>query len=152
MLRLTRLTDYGILLMTRMASNPEAVHTSAALAEATHVPLPTVSKILQALLHAGLLESIRGAHGGYRLARPAARISVRDVIDTLEGSIALTECNLERHRCEQREVCTTSRNWQRINAAVQQALSDITLADMTRQDFMPVFRLERGIRLAEVNG
>ncbi|HXH72110.1 MAG TPA: SUF system Fe-S cluster assembly regulator [Mariprofundaceae bacterium] len=150
MLRLTKLTDYGILLMTHMASSKAELHSAGGLAEATHVPLPTVSKILQMLLHQGLLESIRGPRGGYQLARSADRISVREIIHTFEGSIALTECNLEDGECEQSAVCSTSNNWKRINLAVSQALESISLADMTQQDFMPVFRLQRAIGLTAV--
>jgi len=152
MLRLTKLTDYGILLMTRMAASGHERFSAAELAEATHVPMPTVSKILQMLLHEGMLDSVRGAHGGYRLTRPATEINVRDVINVFEGSIALTECNLDDGgACEQHEVCSTSNNWKRINQAVRQALEGISLADMTEQDFVPVFRLQRGVSIAKVH-
>jgi len=148
MLRLTKLTDYGILLMTHMASSDQARFSAAELAEATHIPLPTVSKTLQMLLHEKMLVSIRGAKGGYELTRPASKINVRDVINVFEGSIALTECNLEDGgSCEQHDVCSTSNNWKRINQAVRQALQDISLADMTESDFVPTFRLQRGISL-----
>jgi len=148
MLRLTKLTDYGILLMTHMATSSQARFSAAELSEATHIPLPTVSKILQMLLHEGMLNSIRGARGGYELTRPSNQINVRDVINVFEGSIALTECNLDDGgACEQHDVCSTSNNWKRINQAVRQALGDISLADMGQQDFMPIFRLQRGIAI-----
>jgi len=148
MLRLTKLTDYGILLMTHMASSAQARFSAAELADATHIPLPTVSKILQMLLHENMLVSIRGAKGGYELTRPATKINVRDVINVFEGSIALTECNLEDGgSCDQHDVCSTSNNWKRINEAVGQALQDISLADMTESDFVPIFRLQRGIAI-----
>ncbi len=149
MLRLTKLTDYGILLMTRMAASGQGRFSAAEMAEITHIPMPTVSKILQMLLHEGMLDSIRGAHGGYRLTRAASEINVRDVINVFEGSIALTECNLDDGgACDQHDVCSTSNNWKRINHAVRQALQDISLADMAEQDFVPVFRLQRGISIA----
>jgi len=152
MLRLTKLTDYGVLLMTHMASSDHTRFSATELAEATHIPLPTVSKILQMLLHKDMLASIRGAKGGYELTRPASHINVRDMIDVFEGSIALTECNLEDGgACEQHDVCSTSNNWKRINEAIRQALQDISLADMTEQNFIPIFRLQRGITIAEVN-
>jgi len=151
MLRLTKLTDYGILLMTHMASAEKELFAAAELAESTRIPAPTVSKILQALLHEGMLESIRGAKGGYRLARPAMQINVRDIIMVFEGSIALTECNLDHAHCDQAEGCTTSNNWKRINEAVSRALESISLADMSQQDFMPVFRLQRPIPLKEAH-
>lgn len=150
MLRLTKLTDYGVLLMTHMASSSseQARFSAAELAETTHIPLPTVSKILQMLLHEKMLISIRGAKGGYELTRPAANINVRDLINVFEGSIALTECNLEDGgSCDQSDVCSTSNNWKRINQAVRQVLEDISLADMTKQDFVPVFRLQRNVAI-----
>ena len=150
MLRLTKLTDYGILLMTRMASEGQERFTAAELAEVTRIPSPTVSKILQMLLHEGLLDSTRGSKGGYRLTRPATEINVRDIINVFEGSIALTECNLDEGSCDQHDVCSTSNNWKRINQAVRQALQDISLADMTEQDFVPIFRLQRGIAISKV--
>jgi len=152
MLRLTKLTDYGILLMSQMASSKQVRFSAAELADSTHIPTPTVSKILQMLLHEGMLHSMRGAKGGYELTRPAAKINVRDVINVFEGSIALTECNLDDGgSCEQHDVCATSKNWKRINQAVRQALEDISLADMIEQDFVPIFRLQRGIAIHNNN-
>ncbi|ATX78547.1 transcriptional regulator, BadM/Rrf2 family [Mariprofundus aestuarium] len=151
MLRLTKLTDYGILLMTRMVSSEQERFTAAELAEITRIPSPTVSKILQMLLHEGLLDSTRGAKGGYRLTRPSTEINVRDIINVFEGSIALTECNLDDSSCDQHDVCSTSNNWKRINDAVRQALQDISLADMTEQNFVPIFRLQRGIAISKVH-
>ncbi len=151
MLRLTKLTDYGILLMTRMASSDKTLFAATELAERTRIPAPTVSKILQTLLHEGMLESIRGAKGGYRLARPADQINVRDIIAVFEGDIALTECNLDHAHCDQSEACATSNHWKRINQAVSQALESITLADMSEESFMPVFRLQRSIPVKEID-
>lgn len=146
MLRLTRLTDYAILLMSYMAASEGSLFSSGELAGATRIPSPTVSKVLQALLGAGLLESIRGARGGYRLARPASQISVREIISCFEGGIALTECNLDDVACEQMAVCTTHGNWKRINQAIHDALQNISLKEMTQSDFAPLFRLERPAR------
>ncbi len=147
MLRLTKLTDYGIVLMTYMATSDVRVHTSAGLSEATRLPLPTVSKILQILLHGGFLQSTRGANGGYSLAKSAESISMRELIDVLEGSIALTECNLDECDCEQMPHCANSANWQRINDAVRQVLSTISLAEMAEPGFLPIFKLERATNI-----
>jgi len=143
MFRITRLTDYGVLLMTQLAKNTTKVHNAADLADQVHVPLPTVSKILQILLHENLLESVRGAGGGYRLTRKAADISVRDIIVALEGPIALTECNREAGNCEQESHCATRDNWHMINQAVQHALGDISLEDMIQPDFSPMIHTEK---------
>jgi len=150
MLRLTRVTDYGILLMSQMAQEGGARFTANDLAVATHVPAPTVSKILQALLKAGLLSSVRGAHGGYQLARPASEVSVREIIHCLEGRIALTECNLEQGECEQLPFCSTSHNWKRINEAILEALESISLEDMTAKGFMPVFQVKKAMPIHQV--
>jgi len=143
MFRITRLTDYGVLLMTQLAKDTVEVHNAADLADQVRVPLPTVSKILQILLHENLLESVRGAGGGYRLARNAADISVRDIIVALEGPIALTECNREAGNCEQESHCATRDNWHMINQAVRHALGNISLEDMIQPDFSPFMRMEK---------
>jgi FeS assembly SUF system regulator len=151
MLRLTRLTDYGILLLTHIAADETQLYASNDLSNATHIPSPTVSKVLQALLGAGLLESIRGAKGGYRLARPAREVSVREIIDCFEGNIALTECNLDAGACEQSPFCSTEKNWKKINEAVRGALDSISLKDMTEKDFMPVFSLKKVLPISSVD-
>ncbi|NOR40523.1 MAG: SUF system Fe-S cluster assembly regulator [Gammaproteobacteria bacterium] len=151
MLRLTKLTDYGILLLTHIAADDSRLFASNDLSKATHIPSPTVSKVLQALLGAGLLESIRGAKGGYRLSRPAAEVSVREVIDCFEGHIALTECNLDDGECEQLPFCSTQNNWKRINGAVRDALDSISLQDMTEKDFMPVFSMKKAVSISSVD-
>jgi len=152
MLRLTKLADYGILLMTHLAQASGRRLTAADLAERTHVPLPTVSKILQMLLHQGLLESLRGANGGYRLARAADAITVRDIIRALEGPIALTECNLESCSCEQEPYCTIRGNWRRLNEAVLTALGTVSLADMCERELTPVFHLDRRLAYGAAEG
>lgn len=143
MFRITRLTDYGVMLMTELAQAEEAVLNAAALAARAHLPAPSVSKILQLLLKSGLLESVRGAGGGYKLTRPADEISIRDIIVALEGPIALTECSLDHSNCEQQEHCNTRGNWHLINQVVRGTLGDISLADMIRPGFTPVLRLEK---------
>lgn len=150
MLRLTKLTDYGILLLTHIAADEARLFTSNDLSKATHIPSPTVSKVLQALLGAGLLLSIRGAKGGYRLARPASDVSVREIIDCFEGNIALTECNLDDSECDQLPFCSTQNNWKRINDAVRGALDDISLKDMTEKEFMPVFSIKKVVPINAV--
>ena len=133
MLRITKTTDYGIILLTQLAEAPEAVFSAAELAADAHIPPPMASKILKHLTREGILESRRGAKGGYVLACPAESISVARIIDALEGPFALTECiALGPGGCEQEPVCPTRTNWHRINGAVYTALSHITLAEMCR--------------------
>ncbi|HVH88183.1 MAG TPA: Rrf2 family transcriptional regulator, partial [Terriglobales bacterium] len=93
MIRLQKLTDYGLVLMTCVARHHEqSLHTARDLAVESHLPLPTVSKLLKQLLQGGLLVSHRGIKGGYSLARPPQAISIAEIVAALEGPIALTEC------------------------------------------------------------
>lgn len=133
MIRLTRESDYAIVLMTCIArSGPRAVSSARELAEATHLPQPMVAKILKHLARAGLLRSRRGVAGGYRLARPAGRISVADVITALEGPIGITECTSDLPvSCDLAAMCAVRSNWEILNRAVREALSRITLEQMT---------------------
>jgi len=132
MIRMTRLTDYGIVLLTHFARHPERLTRNAPeLAAVAHLPLPTVSKILKILAREGLLVPHRGAKGGFSLARAADEITIADVISALEGPIALTECSAHgSDRCGIESLCPVSTNWRRINRAVLDALSGITLAEM----------------------
>ncbi|MFQ5355203.1 MAG: Rrf2 family transcriptional regulator [Mariprofundaceae bacterium] len=129
--------------MTEFAAEPERLRNAAGLAAASHLSVPTVSKVLKLLLKEGLLESIRGAGGGYRLRRKLVDISVQDIIVALEGPIALTECNLGSGDCERLSHCSVSGSWQRINHAVSHALADITLDDMVQPHFEPVIHIQK---------
>ncbi len=129
MIRLTKLTDYGIVLMSHLAAEPTELMTASSLSQATQLPLPTVSKILNALSREGLLVSHRGVNGGYGLVRGPRDISVADVIAAMEGPIAMTECS-DLGECEQESFCMVRGNWQRINDAVRNALNGISLEEM----------------------
>jgi FeS assembly SUF system regulator len=131
MFRLNRLTDYGVVVMTRMANEPETVRTAPQIAQDSGVPLPTVAKLLNALTRESLVASHRGATGGYSLARPAEEITVAEIIQSLEGPIALTACvdGSEDH-CEVETLCPMRGNWEQVNRAIHGALNGVTLADM----------------------
>ncbi len=133
MLRISRLTDYAIVLASHLCES-EGPHAVRDLAAATGIPQPTVSKVLKQLTRSGVVESQRGAHGGYKLARSAEGIGIDQVIAAIEGPIAVTECTDEESDtdCEYETNCGVRTNWQKINLAVQQALSSITVADMAR--------------------
>jgi len=131
MLRMSKITDYGIVVMSHLASESDRPHTAAELALETQVSQPTVSKILKLLTREGLLESYRGAKGGYRLARNAGAISMAEIIDALEGPIAITECSSESGTCDQEPHCSVRSHWQWINQTIHKALDDVSLAEMT---------------------
>jgi FeS assembly SUF system regulator len=135
MLRLSKLTDYAVVVLMRLAwrdrGGEEGVQTSPCIAAATGVPEPTVAKVLKALAAAGLVASQRGAHGGYRLLRPLAAISISDVIAAIDGPIALTACvDGASGMCEVESLCAVKGRWDLVNDAIQQALSGISLAEM----------------------
>jgi FeS assembly SUF system regulator len=132
MLRLSKMTDYGTLLLAQMAQRPDAVHTATELSEATHVGAPTVSKLLKQLTRGGLLTSQRGANGGYSLARAPQDISAADIIDAIEGNVGITECSTDHSNCELEASCNVGSAWQRINIAIRDALHDVTLLELAR--------------------
>jgi FeS assembly SUF system regulator len=139
MIRITRETDYGFVLMTTMVRDANPPYSAAALAKQRGLSLPMVSKILKALARAGLLVSQRGAQGGYNLARPPAEISAADIIDALEGPIAITACSAdELPACLHENHCTVSGHWHRINSAIREALENISLLEMSRPPPLPI--------------
>lgn len=141
MLRISKLTDYGTVLLAHLAANQATVCSAADVANATRIAPPTVSKLLKSLARAGLVSSTRGANGGYRLARPPHQISAADVIDALEGPVSITECSASDGDCEHEGVCSVGGAWQRINVAIRRALQDVTLNDLVRANSpTPTFR------------
>jgi FeS assembly SUF system regulator len=131
LIRLSRITDYGIVLMAHLAEQPQdAPRNAREVAAETRLPLPVVSKVLKSLARAGLLVSQRGAKGGYALARPAGQITVPEMIVALEGPIGLTECSQHPGTCRQEHTCHVRTPWQHISRAVQGTLARITLSDL----------------------
>jgi FeS assembly SUF system regulator len=132
MIRLGKLTDYGLVLLTYMArTHAESLHTARELAVESRLPLPTVSKILKQLLRSGVLVSSRGIKGGYALAREPREISISEVIADLEGPIAMTECSTDLSgACDLEQCCPIKNNQRVINAVVRGALERLTLADL----------------------
>lgn len=132
MLRISKLTDYGTVLLAHLATNNETVCSATDVASATGIAVPTVSKLLKLLGHSGLVNSTRGAHGGYQLARRPSTISAADIIDALEGPVSITECSASDSQCEHEGVCSVGGAWQRVNIAIRQALDDVSLRDLLR--------------------
>ncbi len=131
MLRVTKLTDYASVVLTVLASAPDAVLSATGLAERAGLEPPTVAKVLKPLAQAGLVQAFRGATGGYRLARPASEISLVEIVEAMEGPLAMTECSVHDGQCDIEHSCSARANWRRINDVVADALRRVTLADMT---------------------
>ena len=132
MLRISRLTDYGTLVLAHLPSDEAKLLSAADVALATGINLPTVSKLLKSLAKADLVTSTRGSQGGYRLSRSADEISAADIIDALEGPVSITECSASDSNCDYESVCNVGGAWQRINVAIRRALDDINLTDLQR--------------------
>lgn len=158
MFRLSKTTDYGIVLMAQLANEAHAAGSSSAcetvsvgskppgdaapppreslnareLAACSDLPVPMVSKILKALAKEGLLVSQRGAKGGYSLARAPEDLPVSEMIRVLEGPVALTDCAIGPSLCEHETMCAVREPWQKISRVVERALADVTLADLIK--------------------
>lgn len=129
MLRMSKLTDYGIVLLTHMAQGGSPpVRTAQELAQTSRVPMPTVSKILKELCRAGIVVSHRGRRGGYSLARAADEISVAAIVEALEGRVSVTECSDEVGLCALEPVCVAKSHWGPISRAIQGTLERLPLS------------------------
>ncbi len=133
-MRLSSLADYAVVMMAAMARHCGGARVNAAgLADETGIPAPTVQKLVSRLSSAGLLKSVRGAGGGFRLARPAATISLVEIVEAIEGPIAMTACvETGRHDCSLEGHCAVQPHWLVVNAAVRGALAGIPLTSLSR--------------------
>ena len=150
MLRMSKLTDYGTLVLAQLAASEGRLASAHQVSVDTHLSLPTVSKLLKSLVHAGLAVSQRGARGGYALSRPAEEISAAEILDALEGPVAITECSSAPGLCELESSCLVGGAWQKINVSIRQALDEVSLADLQRPigPNMPPDRWKNAIRLS----
>lgn len=132
-MRLSSLADYAVVLMTAAARHcgGAARLNATLLAEDTGVPLPTAQKLVSRLSAAGLIESTRGTGGGFRLSRPPSAITLAEIVEAVEGPIALTSCvDPGNHDCCIEESCRVKPHWNAVNEAVRGALSGVTLASL----------------------
>jgi len=137
MLRISKLTDYAIVLMSRMAAHEGETLTATSLADATRIGRATVTKLLKMLAAHGLLQSVQGRRGGYSLARSPSEIAMTDIIEAVEGPIAMTECTLHGSDCGIEDMCNTRDHWQHINRAVHTALAGVKLDALTEAEPPP---------------
>lgn len=133
-MRLTAQADYAVVMMAAAARHcgVSGRLNATLLAEETGIPLPTVQKLVSRLSAAGLIESARGTGGGFRLSRPPASISLADIVEAVEGPIAMTACVDEgRHDCQIEENCRVKPHWNAVNGAVRGALAGVSLASLS---------------------
>lgn len=128
MLRITKITDYGFLLLVHMAGqDKDVLHNAKDLSAEICLPLPTVSKVLKILTQGGILQSHQGSKGGYSLSRLASDISASDIIQAVEGPVAITDCS-SAEGCERN--CVVSKSWKKVNGKIIGTLNGISLLDI----------------------
>ena len=138
MLKLTKKADYGLIALRHLASIPGATASAKDMAEAYHLPVPLLAKVLQQLTRAGILRSVAGTNGGYKLARDANRISALEVVRAIDGPVILTHCFTEHGTCDQSESCTVREPLRRVHEAILELLNKFTITDLAES---PVVRL-----------
>jgi Rrf2 family protein len=142
MLKLTKKADYGLIALRHLAVNAGEPSASAkAIAECYGIPLPLLAKILQKLTKLGMLESLPGANGGYRLAREACQITALEVIRAIDGPIILTSCFTEHGECSHSEKCTVREPLRRVHEGILGLLNAITISDMSRESPETLLRI-----------
>lgn len=147
--KISKLSDYAAMIMNHFALHVDKLFSAAELAEAISLAPATVSKLLKLLSDAQLLTSVRGAHGGYRLQRSPVEISLADVLLSVEGAIAMTECSSDINHCHHDSSCTMKHNWQLINRTFLSALENISIEQMS-QPLLNHQLMQSGIRFIPV--
>ena len=134
-MRLSSMADYAVVTMVAATRHCGCARVSAAqLAQETGLPVPTVQKLVSRLTAAGLLRSLRGVGGGLTLARPPAAITLADIVEAVEGPIALTACVEQgRHDCTLEQACTVRPHWTQVNAAMRGVLAQVPLTQLVKE-------------------
>jgi FeS assembly SUF system regulator len=138
MFRLSKLADYGVVLLSYMARQPERTCSAAELAAEAGIGGATASKIMKVLAKQELVQSVRGARGGYLLARSPETISLGEVIEALDGPINVTECGAGIGVCHSESECRVRGNWRRLGRVIRDTLNEVSVADFARPDFRAV--------------
>ncbi|MFK8017228.1 MAG: SUF system Fe-S cluster assembly regulator [Gammaproteobacteria bacterium] len=147
---MSKMTDYGTLLLAHIAAEPGRIFSASEIASETDLALPSVRKLLKTLSKSDLVSSYRGASGGYTLARPADQITAAQILDALEGPVTLTECSASDSQCRLQHSCGVGRSWQHINRLIRQSLEDVTLTQLSDTGTLNVqFSLSDGLAVRD---
>ncbi len=138
MIILSKLADYGVIVATHLAAAAPDQVNAVHLAADTRLPQTTVAKVLKLLAKAGIVTAVRGAAGGYRLARAPQDVSVAQIIAAIDGSFGMTQCTSTLGPCDRLQFCPTRPHWHRINEAVGAALANVTLDEMSNGPILPI--------------
>ena len=152
MIKVSRMADYAILLVCKMSNDENKVYSSQELSIVTSLKITTISKILTKLTKANVTDSIRGVSGGYKLTMQAEDISVGNIIDIIDGKVALTICveEGENHNYDLVSLCPSQSNWQIINNTVREALNSVSIAEMANP-FVSNFQYKEGVKNDQFN-
>lgn len=134
MIRLSKLTDYAVAILSHMGQGKgDALWSASEIADSSGLPMPTAAKILKLLAKSEIITALRGASGGYRLAKPMTKITIAEIIEAMDGPIAITDCaeGSAHSHCSMKGICPMSMGWNKVNDAVRQALMSVTLDEMT---------------------
>jgi Rrf2 family protein len=129
-LKLTKKADYGLIALRHLASAPGATASAKDIADAYRLPVPLLAKVLQKLTKSGILRSLSGTNGGYKLARDPRRISALEVIRAIDGPVILTHCFTEHGTCDQSENCTVREPLRKVHEAILELLNNFTITDL----------------------
>ena len=132
MIKISKLADYAVVIVGCMSEKPESLFSAHFLADETHIPEPTVSKILKLLSKSDVVCSTRGVNGGYSLTRDIKDISAKEVLEAIEGPIHLTECVDEGHECVLEKHCPSYGRWDTVNKVITNALDDVKVAELIK--------------------
>ena len=152
MLKLSRMIDYGVVVLSQMAHHRHNLTTAPELAEATGLPAPMVSKVLKSLARSDLVVSHRGVHGGYSLSCGPDEISVAAIVEALEGPVALTACvEASDAHCQVESLCPIRGGWEKVNDAIRGALEAVSLSDLIYTNFedLPSLNMETSAEVRE---
>lgn len=136
MIKVSKLADYAVVVLSALSKSDGALMAASTLSSVTHIPEPTVAKVTKKLAKAGIIESIRGANGGYKLAQSPEHLSVYTIIAAIDGPLELTDCVTSGdHECSFSFACPSLGRWDKVNAAIQNTLEEVKLSDMVRPDY-----------------
>ena len=145
MLRLSKKTDYGLLALQYLANEaPSGVASARIIAERYDIPVELLAKVLQHLARFGFVAAQKGAHGGYQLARPAASISLADIVEAIDGPLAITACGRKDEQCDQYGSCTVRDPLWKVKDRILTVLQTTTLAEMGEGDGKVAVTVSRG--------
>lgn len=149
MLKLTKKADYGLIALRHLASIPDATASTKDIADAYHLPVPLLAKVLQKLAKERILVSVAGTNGGYKLARDPRKITALEVVRAIDGPVILTHCFTEHGTCDQSDNCTVREPLRRVHEAILELLHKFTISDLAESPAVRLTQLAGPIGLGK---